>query len=49
MYIIIIHSSSLEDFLSDNKLLYKGKKQGILDHFMLLWAYTKKNDKRPIK
>ena len=35
---IIIHSINFDYFLSINIILYKDKKQGILYHYMLLWA-----------
>ena len=36
MRFIIIHYGNFGDFLSVNITLYKGKKQGILNHYMLL-------------
>ena len=38
MYFIIIHSSNFDYFLSVNSMLDKDKKQGMLYHYMLLWA-----------
>ena len=35
---IIINYSDFDDFLSVNKILYKGTKQGMLNHYILLWG-----------
>ena len=36
MYLIITNYSNFKDFLSVNRMLYKGAKQGISNHYMLL-------------
>ena len=38
MYFIIFDSGDFYDFLSADKMLYKETKQGMLNHYMLLWA-----------
>ena len=34
--LIIIHFSNFDDFLSVNRIMYKGEKEGMLYHYMLL-------------